>query len=99
MRLIDADALREKVEFHPTSVSVCMTVAEAKGQTYFKNRCLGDIDNAPTIDAIPVDWLVQMRDLRRAAVAAHPDISEGSMEMLRGINMVLELWEDEKEAR
>ncbi len=59
MRLIDADALREEVEFHPTSVSVCMTVAEAKGQTYFKNRCLKDIDNAPTIDAIPVEWLKQ----------------------------------------
>ena len=57
------------------------------------------INAAPTIDAIPVDWLVQMRDLRRAAVAAHPDISEESMEILRGINMVLELWEDEKEAR
>ena len=57
MRPIDADALREEVEFHPTSVSVCMTVAEAKGQTYFKNRCLEDIDNAPTIDAIPVEWL------------------------------------------
>lgn len=56
-RLIDADALKEKIEFHPTSVSVCMTVAEAKGQTYFKNRCLEDIDNAPTVDAIPVEWL------------------------------------------
>ena len=57
MRLIDADALKEEIEFHPTSVSVCMTVAEAKGQTYFKNRCLEDIDNAPTIPAIPVEWL------------------------------------------
>ena len=54
MRLIDADALKEQIEFHPTSVSVCMTVAEAKGQTYFKNRCLEDIDNAPTIEAEPV---------------------------------------------
>lgn len=58
MRLIDADALKEEIKFHPTSVSVCMTVAEAKGQTYFKNRCLDDIDNAPTINAIPVWWLI-----------------------------------------
>jgi len=57
MRLVDADALKEEIEFHPTSVSVCMTVAEAKGQTYFKNRCLDDIDAAPTIAAIPVEWL------------------------------------------
>ena len=61
-RLIDANALKETIEFHPTSVSVCMTVAEAKGQTEFKNRCLDDIDNAPTIPAIPVEWMEQKRD-------------------------------------
>lgn len=67
MRLIDADTLKEEIEFHPTSVSVCMTVAEAKGQTYFKNRCLEDIDNAPTIDAIPVEWLDdRIYDMKRA---------------------------------
>ena len=68
MRLIDAGALKEEIEFHPTSVSVCMTVAEAKGQTYFKNRCLEYIDNAPTIDAIPVKWLRKWpKDLREGA--------------------------------
>jgi hypothetical protein len=61
-RLIDANALKEEIEFHPTSVSVCATVAEAKGQTDFKNRCLDDIDNAPTIDAIPVAWVEEQRD-------------------------------------
>ena len=67
MKLIDADALKETIEFHPTSVSVCMTVAEAKGQTEFKNRCLDDIDNAPTIDAIPVEWLEdRIYDMKRA---------------------------------
>ena len=39
-----------------------MTVAEAKGQTKFKNRCLDDIDNAPTIEAIPVEWLKEHDD-------------------------------------
>jgi len=63
MRLVDADALKEEIEFHPTSVSVCMTVAEAKGQTYFKNRCLEDIDNAPTIDAIPVEWIFEQMQI------------------------------------
>ena len=57
MRLIDADALWEEVDFHVTSVSVCATSEQAIGQTEFKNRCLEDIDNAPTIDAIPVEWL------------------------------------------
>ena len=67
MRLGDLDALYEKVADHVTSVSVCMTVAEAKGQTYFKNRCLEDIDNAPTIPAIPVAWLEdRVYDMKRA---------------------------------
>ena len=57
MRLIDADALKGEIEFHPTSVSVCMTVEQARGETNFKLRCLEDIDNAPTVAAIPVKWL------------------------------------------
>lgn len=57
MRLIDADALREEVEFHVTSVSVCGTAAQAQGMADFKRICLEDIDNAPTIDAILVEWL------------------------------------------
>ena len=57
MRLVDADALYEKVDDHVTSVSVCATVQQAIGQTDFKWRCLEDIHNAPTIEAIPVEWL------------------------------------------
>ena len=57
MRLIDADALYEEVADHVTSVSVCATAQQAIGQTDFKWRCLEDIHNAPTIDAIPVEWL------------------------------------------
>lgn len=52
MRLIDADALRECVENHVTSVSVCATVQQAIGQTGFKQRCLEDIDNAPTVETV-----------------------------------------------
>lgn len=86
-RLIDADALNKELQKRVGNPD--------EDRLYEANLCIID---APTIDAIPVDWLVQMRDLRRAAVAAHLDISEGSMAVLRGINVVLELWEDEKEA-
>jgi hypothetical protein len=88
MRLIDADALKEEIEFHPTSVSVCMTVAEAKGQTYFKNRCLEDIDNALTIDAIPVEWL---RNLCAIAKMETDD------EMF--IDWLIQTWQKEQEAQ
>ena len=95
MRLIDADALKEEIEFHPTSVSVCMTLAEAKGQTYFKNRCLEDIDNAPTVDAIPVEWL-----RRYTAVGAAPSgerLTEGKERLV--VHRILNDWQKEQEAR
>lgn len=57
MRLGDLDALYDKVSDHVKSVSVCATAQQAIGQTDFKWRCLEDIHNAPTIDAIPVEWL------------------------------------------
>lgn len=90
MRLIDADALKEEIEFHPTSVSVCMTVAEAKGQLYFKNRCLEDIDNAPTIDAIPVEW---MRDKMRGYASSLKSTETAALVM------VMQMWQKEQEAR
>ena len=90
MRLIDADALKEEIEFHPTSVSVCMTVAEAKGQTYFKNRCLEDIDNAPTIPAIPIDWMdAQIRGYASALMSTE----------LHALLVVKQMWQKEQEAR
>ena len=88
MRLIDADALREKIEFHPTSVSVCMTVEQARGETNFKLRCLEDIDAAPTIAAIPVEWL-------RTFDLYYNGVSGGTPFM----NALVEAWKREQEAR
>lgn len=49
MRLIDADTLREQVESHVTTVSVCLSVDESRGKYEMKEECLSDIDNAPTV--------------------------------------------------
>lgn len=84
-RLIDADALKEVTEFHPTSVSVCMTVEEARGRTAQKIQCLEDIDNAPTIEAIPVEWLFE-----------HSQISPVRGIAVRGL---VDEWQKEQEAR
>ena len=100
MRLIDKDALKETIEFHPTSVSVCMTVAEAKGQTEFKNRCLDDIDNAPTIPAIPLEWLEKRRkNLILAAIVHSTVYGDNSVELCHAVNVVLDMWQKEQEAR
>lgn len=50
MRPIDGDALRETIEDHVTTVSVCPTVEWARGKQAMKEIALEDIDNAPTIN-------------------------------------------------
>lgn len=57
LRLIDADALKEQVESHVVSMSVCLSMDEHYGKVTMREDCLEDIDNAPTVDAIPVEWL------------------------------------------
>ena len=60
MRTIDADALREVVQNHVTTVSVSPTVEYAYGQTAFKKTVLADIAAAPTVttpDAQDGDWV------------------------------------------
>lgn len=57
LRLIDADALKEQVESHVVSMSVCLSMDEHYGKVTMREDCLTDIDNAPTVDAIPVEWL------------------------------------------
>ena len=80
MRLIDADALKET--FHGEE--------GAKALDHFPLRLIKVkqiVDNAPTIDAIPVEWL-------RAFCA--DDIAEDQQET---IEWMLKVWKREQEAR
>lgn len=88
MRLVDADALYEEVADHVTSVSVCATAQQAIGQTDFKWRCLEDIHNAPTIDAIPVEWL---REKMRGYASTLKSTETAALVM------VMQMWQKEQE--
>ena len=90
MRLGDLDALYDEVSDHVTSVSVCATVQQAIGQTDFKRRCLEDIRNAPTIPAIPIDWL---REKMRGYASTLQSTE------LSAVVTVMSMWEKEQEAR
>lgn len=82
MRTIDADALREAVESHVTSVSVCATAEQARGRTDFKKLCLKDIDEAPTVGG----WIsVKDRLPELATLALVCDASSGKMAVARYI--------------
>ena len=50
MRLIDADALKETIEEHVTTVSCCPTVDWSMGKTQMKKQVIEDIDDAPTVE-------------------------------------------------
>lgn len=70
MKLIDADALKEQIDSHVTSMSVCLNMGEHYGMVTMKEQCIEDVSNAPTIDAIPVEWLKKM--LEKVNHAAEP---------------------------
>lgn len=76
MRLIDADALP----------------IVAKGKNHHRKYVFADITDAPTIDAIPVEWLEQWRDKLKG-------MGEYQRERAEDISFVLGLWQKEQEAR
>lgn len=88
MRLIDADALKEAIESHVTSMSVCLSMDEHYGKVTMREDCLTDIDNASTIEAIPVEWLREWQD------------EVGTInEWWPIIERIITVWMDEQEAR
>lgn len=93
MRMIDANALKDEMR----AGCVPIGLGGITGITGDDDSIEDYIDAAPTIPAITVDWLKEQRDKRRAAAVAHSNIS--SMTVLEAINVVMELWQKEQEAR
>ncbi len=85
-RLIDADALIDAIEGRVTTMSVCSTTIESRAKTEMKRTCISDVANAPTIDAIPVEWLREKM--------LKPQMTDGNP-----FGFVLAEWLDEQEAR
>lgn len=88
MRLIDADALIKTMEFHVTTMSVCSTTIEARAKGEMKRTCIADVANAPTIPAIPVEWL------RNIEVVAEMAIDDRMF-----VEWLLSEWQKEQEVR
>lgn len=96
-RLIDADALKAVCDGiincewnHKTA-----PVSWADAYEGFED----DIDAAPTVDAIPVEWLIQRQDEAYGAVYYCGGNVEKNAEIMRAIRTVLELWQKEQEGR
>ena len=55
---------------------------------------------APTIDAIPVEWLEKRREnLILAAMVNSTMYGDNSIELCHAVNVVLDMWQKEQEAR
>ena len=85
MRLIDADALSEYLDKRRT-----YEVMDGRNKAYGKGvrDATKDIENAPTIDAIPVEWLREWQD------------EVGTInEWWPIIERIIEVWQQEQEAQ
>lgn len=87
MRLVDADAL--KAEFDKNCAMECACCDNATCNHVRNAVGCGLVDAAPTIDAIPVEWLEKQADYAR---------SEWDYDSCEGIRMVLKAWQKEQEA-
>ena len=76
-RLIDAETLKASVRAKFPNVADRCEINEL-------------INAAPTVDAIPVEWLKEQADYRR---------SEWDYDTCEGIRIVLKAWEEEQEAK
>ena len=85
-RLIDADALKEKIESHVVSMSVCLNMGEHYGKVTMREDCLQDIADAPTIAAIPVEWL------KGLMLSTEDDVDKVEFEW------IMREWQEEQEA-
>ena len=81
-RLIDADALMYSIRhaIYPSDMTTTVAIG----------ICESHLEDAPTVEAIPVEWLKGIRDImRRSSSPAAGDM----------LNRVIEMWHKEQEAR
>jgi len=94
MRLIDADALLVK------QTNIAKTFARSDAQKSLMGRVMYNTEHAPTIDAIPVEWLEnRLNTLCFEAMGAGALYGDRIGELAKSINEVMKLWQKEQEAR
>lgn len=84
MRLIDADALVAK------QANIAKTFARSDAQKSLMGRVMYNTESAPTIDAIPVEWLNKQCEMAD---------DRGDMEMTDAISWLIQTWHEEQEAQ
>ena len=66
----------------------------------FLDKVRGNLAEMPTIDAIPVEWLKNRREgLIFAAMTKSNVYGDNTIELCHAVNIVLDMWQEEREAR
>ena len=88
-RLIDADALYEKLDKHKVTI---YETGNNRSWTYGDGIrfVMERIENAPTIDAIPMDWI-------DAQIRGYASVLKSTE--LKALVLVKQMWEKDQEAR
>lgn len=87
MRLIDADSLDLVIHVPSQNNAVCQQIADEVGR---------QIVNAPTVEAIPIEWIRNYIAKQKKALRLHDDFNDLDViwEFI-GIETLLEDWEAE----
>ena len=89
MRLIDADALQQHFTDMQHYERCACNFTDDGGEPATEWYCVEDVlENAPTIDAIPVEWLKKVRKDDRLTI-----------DDVETIDLILTWWQTEREAR
>lgn len=105
MRLIDADALAKKCCTGIEEFGTCEKCLEYYARKGCDRTCYleyrgEDVRNAPTIDAIPVEWLEnRLNTLCFEAMGSVALYGDRIGELAKSINEVMKLWQKEQEAQ
>ena len=101
MRLADIDKLKAERNM-ADDCAKCKHDAGicAEHQCYSRMDICNMLDDVPTVAAIPVEWLEKRRQNLILAAMVHSTVyGDNSVELCHAVNVVLEMWQKEQEAR
>ena len=88
MRLIDADAMRIDFDKYVEHIRLIKKGRKQKTEIAILLDCKGAIDNAPTVDAIPIEWIEETMRLAE---------SVGAKEYAEHLEVLLADWAEREE--
>lgn len=100
MELISREAAIAEVEEYLQGLDSCISEPDIKLDGYRNGLevAIYELKNAPTISAIPVEWLENRRqNLILSAMVRSTVYGDNSVELCHAVNVVLDMWQKKQE--